>query len=73
MRENFSNFDFNFHGFGFEIAKIYQEIYSKRKGENSQGGFRFEGTRKVNSRALSEIFNKKEIRFSWRKNLKSLL
>jgi hypothetical protein len=40
----------------FEIAKVYQEIYPKRKSENSQRGFRFERTRKVDSRVISKIF-----------------
>jgi hypothetical protein len=42
--------------YGCEIAKIHQEIYSKRESENSQGSFGFERTRKVNSGALSKIF-----------------
>jgi len=64
MRKNFLNFDFNFYGFGFEITKIHQEIYSKRESENSQRGFGFERTREINSRALSKIFNKEEVKIS---------
>jgi hypothetical protein len=41
---------------GCEIAKIHQEIYSKRESENSQGSFGFKRARKVNSGALSKIF-----------------
>jgi hypothetical protein len=41
---------------GCEIAKIHQEIYSKRESENSQGNFGFERTRKVDSRFISKIF-----------------
>ena len=59
MREHFLNFDFNFHDFGFEIAKIHQEVYSEGKSENSQGSFRFERTRKVDKRTLSKIFETK--------------
>jgi hypothetical protein len=64
MRKNFLNFAFNFYGPGFEIAKIHQEIYSKRESENSQRNFRFERTREINSRALSKIFNKEEVKIS---------
>jgi hypothetical protein len=64
MRKNFLNFDFNFYGFGFEIAKIHQEIYSQRESENSQRSFGFERTREINSRALSKIFNKEEVKIS---------
>ena len=53
----------NFY-YGREITKIDQKIYSKRESENSQRSFRFERTREVDSRALSEIFNKKEIKIS---------
>jgi hypothetical protein len=42
----------------FEIAKIYQEIYPKRESENSQRGFRFKRTRKVDPRVISKIFKK---------------
>lgn len=59
MRKNFLNFDFNFYGPGFEIAKIYQEIYSKRKSENSQRGFGFERAREVDPRVISKIFETK--------------
>jgi len=44
----------NFY-YGREITKIGQEIYSQRKGENSQRSFRFERTRKVNPTTLSKI------------------
>jgi len=50
--------------YGREITKIDQKIYSKREGKNSQRSFKFERTREVDSRALSEIFNKKEIKIS---------
>jgi len=59
VRKNFLNFDFNFYGPGFEIAKIYQEIYSKRKSENSQRGFGFERAREVDPRVISKIFETK--------------
>jgi len=49
---------------GCKIAKIHQEIYSKRESENSQRNFRFERTREINSRALSKIFNKEEVKIS---------
>ena len=42
-----------------EIAKIDSEIYSQRKGENSQGSFGFERARKVDKRTLSKIFKTK--------------
>ena len=44
---------------GGEIAKIHQEIYSKRKSENSQRNFGFERTRKVDSGVVSKIFETK--------------
>jgi hypothetical protein len=44
---------------GGEIAKIYQEIYSKRKSENSQRGFGFERAREVDPRVISKIFETK--------------
>jgi len=59
VRKNFLNFDFNFYGPGFEITKIHQEIYSKRKSENSQRGFGFERAREVDPRVISKIFETK--------------
>jgi len=44
----------NFY-YGGEITKIDQKIHSKRESENSQRGFRFERTRKVNPTTLSKI------------------
>ena len=44
----------NFY-YGCEITKIDQKIHSKRESENSQRGFRFERTRKVNPTTLSKI------------------
>jgi hypothetical protein len=44
---------------GCEIAKIHQEIYSKRESEDSQRSFGFERTRKVDSRVISKIFETK--------------
>ena len=44
---------------GGEIAKIHQEIYSKRKSENSQRGFGFERAREVDPRVISKIFETK--------------
>jgi hypothetical protein len=41
---------------GCEIAKIHQEMYSKRESEDSQRSFGFERAKKVNSGALSKIF-----------------
>jgi hypothetical protein len=56
MMKKFLNLNFNFHDRKFEVAKIDSEIYSKRESENSQRSFGFERTRKVNSGALSKIF-----------------
>jgi len=39
-----------------EIAGIVTQIYSKREGSDSPGGFRFKRTRKNNPRTLSKIF-----------------
>jgi len=36
------------------ITKIDQEVYSKRKSENSQRNFRFERTREVDPRVISK-------------------
>ena len=38
-----------------EDAGVNSIIYQKRKGEDSPGGFRFERTRKTNSRVISKI------------------
>lgn len=38
-----------------EDAQIFAKIYSSGKGSDSPRSFRFERTRKVNSRALSRI------------------
>jgi hypothetical protein len=45
--------------YGCEIAKKHSQIHSQREGEDSQGGFRFERARKVDSRAISKIFETK--------------
>jgi hypothetical protein len=41
---------------GCEVAKIDSKIYSERESEDSQRSFGFERTGKVNSGALSKIF-----------------
>jgi hypothetical protein len=56
MMKKFLNLNFNFHDPEFEIAKIDSEIYSERESEDSQRSFGFERARKVNSGALSKIF-----------------
>ncbi len=38
-----------------QTSQICQKVYQKRKSENSQRSFRFERTRKVDQRTLSEI------------------
>jgi len=39
-----------------KIAKINQKVYQKGKGEDSQRGFGFERTGKVDQGTLSKIF-----------------
>ena len=51
--QNFVLKFWNFHH-GGEIAKIHQEIYSKRESEDSQRSFRFERTREVDPRVISK-------------------
>jgi hypothetical protein len=43
-------------GYENEIAKKHSQIHSQREGSDSPGDFGFERTRKVNSGALSKIF-----------------
>jgi len=39
-----------------KVAKFYKEIYSVGKGENPPGDFRFGGTRKTDSKFISQVF-----------------
>lgn len=47
--------------FGYEkeeIVEKFAQVYQKREGSDSSGGFGFERTGKINSRTLSKIFQK---------------
>ena len=45
-----------------EATKINSKISSQREGSNSPGSFRFERTRKINSRVISKNWHAKSAR-----------
>lgn len=51
------NYELRIKNYGQEEnTEKYQKIYSFRKSPDSPGSFRYEKTRRINSRTISKIF-----------------